>query len=291
MAMEKWYVRNTAGKVFGPIDLDTLKLWVKDGRVEPLAGVSSDLANWMLAPLKPELEMNWVVENNPGQFYGPTHRTVIEDLVKAGSLSRDARFFQDDRGASLERIRALEAALSAKDVELSRKDVVLGEAQRQYAKRDLALAAAQKAVAQRDDRISEAVAAIAQKDAQIMALTKQCKVKEGEALRAAEDVARMAGEVERANAEVARRDAEIAELRRQLAAKQVVPAREWKSEVVVPEIVADEMPPPVARQAFGFGQKKAPPSQASLADLERRAQEELARMGASGMQQMFGFRK
>ena len=116
MAMEKkWYVKNTANKVFGPIDLETLKGWVKDGRIEPLAGISSDLKNWMLAPLKPELEMNWIVENEPGQFYGPTHRTVLDDLKKAGSLSREARFFQDDRGASAELIRTLESALSAKD--------------------------------------------------------------------------------------------------------------------------------------------------------------------------------
>ena len=32
--MDKWYVKNTAGRVFGPIDLATLKSWVKDGRVE-----------------------------------------------------------------------------------------------------------------------------------------------------------------------------------------------------------------------------------------------------------------
>ena len=55
MEKKKWYVRNTAGKVFGPIDFDSLKAWVKDGRVEPLAGVSSDLKHWLLAPLKPEL--------------------------------------------------------------------------------------------------------------------------------------------------------------------------------------------------------------------------------------------
>ena len=115
MVTKLWYVRNPAGKVFGPIDFESLKSWVKDGRVEPLAGVSSDLKHWVLAPLKPELEMNWVVENNPGQFYGPTHKAVVDDLVKMGTLSPAARFYQDDRGAALERIRALEAAVAAKD--------------------------------------------------------------------------------------------------------------------------------------------------------------------------------
>ena len=81
--MEKWYVKSTQGKVFGPILLDELKKWVAEGRVEPLAGISQDLKNWMLAPLNPDLEMDWVVENNPGQFYGPTHRAVVDDLRHA----------------------------------------------------------------------------------------------------------------------------------------------------------------------------------------------------------------
>ena len=169
--MQKWYVRNTTGKVFGPIDLETLKGWVKDGRVEPLAGISSDLKNWMLAPMKPELEMNWVVENEPGQFYGPTHRTVLDDLKKAGALSHEARFFQDDRGAGAERLRALESALAAKDAELVNKETVFVEAQKLSGKKDLQLAAAQKSIAQRDERIAEAVATLAQRDGQVAEAT------------------------------------------------------------------------------------------------------------------------
>ncbi|MGN0847615.1 MAG: hypothetical protein ACI4RA_09560 [Kiritimatiellia bacterium] len=294
--MEKWYVRNAAGKVFGPIDLETLKSWVKDGRVEPLAGVSTDLVNWVLAPMKPELEMNWVVENNPGQFYGPTHRTVVDDLVKTGSISREARFYQDDRGATFERIRALEALVAAKEAEVARRDVALAEAQKQAAKRDLALAAAQRAVAQRDDRIAESVAALAQRDGQIDTLAKTLKTKEGDLVRAAGDLARRGAEISRLQEELQRKEEEIAELRDQMAAKDAVHEREWKTDVVVPEVVVDEMPPPTARNAFGFGMttgstpaRSAAPS--SLADLERRAQEELARMGASGAKRFFNFKK
>ncbi len=293
--MEKWYVKNTAGKVFGPIDLDTLKSWVKEGRVEPLSGVSNDLKNWMLAPLKPALEMNWVVENNPGQFYGPTHRAVVEDLVKTGSLSREARFYQDDHGAGAERMRALENALSAKDAEMSRRDVALAEAQKQVAKRDLAIAAAQKAMAQRDERISELTAALAQRDGQIDTLSKTLKGKEGELVRAAGDLARKNAEMSRFQEEILRREAEIADLKAQLVAKDMVHEREWKTEVVVPEVVADEMPPPTARSAFGFGVASVasprPVTQSTLADLERRAQEELSRMGAGAAQKFFNLKK
>ena len=55
--------------------------------------------------------------------------------------------------------------------------------------------------------------------------------------------------------------------------------------MLVPEVVvSDEPPPPVARTAFGGGP-------ASLAALERQAQAELARMGASGAKKFFKFGK
>jgi len=294
--MEKWYVRNTAGKVFGPIDLDTLKSWVKEGRLEPLAGISQDLKSWILAPLKPELEMNWVVENNPGQFYGPTHRSVVEDLVKTGSLSREARFYQDDRGTGAERLRQYEMAVAARDAEISRRDVALMEAQKQQAKRDLAVANAQKAIAQRDDRIAESVAALAQKDAQIDALTRALKLKEGELAKSMGDLARKDAELAEAARDLQAAEGEMQELRDRLAARDAVHEREWKTDVIEPEVVVAEMPPPVARKAFGFGIPQVPrmpgvgASPSPLADLERRAQEEIARMGPAAMQKMFGKR-
>ncbi len=290
--MEKWYVRNTAGKVFGPIDLETLKGWVKDGRVEPLAGVSSDLKNWILAPLKPELEMNWVVENQPGQFYGPTHSAVLKDLVKAGSLSPNARFFQDDRGSTMERVRSLESALAAKDAEVVRGETVLAEAQKLSAKKDLQLAAAQKAIAQRYERISEAVATLAQRDSQIAELAKAVSMKEGERAQARAELAKREADIQSLADELRQRDAEIADLKEQIAKSQEPHAREWSTEVIVPEVVTNELPPPVARQAFGSASgSTAAGNAAMLADLERRAQQELARMGAVRATKFFKVKK
>ena len=291
MEKKKWYVRNTAGKIFGPIDFDALKSWVKDGRVEPLAGVSSDLTHWILAPLKPELEMNWVVENNPGQFYGPTHRSVVDDLVKTGTLSPAARFYVDDRGAALERIRALEGELAARDAERVQKDSSLAEAQKLSAKKDLQLAAAQKAIRERDDRISEAKSQLVLKDTQIAELTKNVQLRDGQLQQAAAEIARRDVERQALDAEIARRDAEIAVLKEQLAKRDEVHEREWKTEVIVPEVVVDELPPPVARQAFTAPSFAGGASPSALADLERRAQEELARMGAAGAKKLFGLKK
>ena len=291
MEKKKWYVRNTAGKVFGPIDFDSLKAWVKDGRVEPLAGVSSDLKHWALAPLKPELEMNWVVENNPGQFYGPTHRAVVDDLVKTGTLSPAARFYVDDRGAALERIRALEGEIAARETERVQKDSSLAEAQKLSAKKDLQLAAAQKAIRERDDRISEAKSQLMLKDTQIAELTKNVQQRDGQLQQAAAEIARRDVERQAMEAEIARRDAEIAVLKEQLAKRDEVHEREWKTEVIVPEVVVDELPPPVARQAFTAPPFAGGASPATLADLERRAQQELARMGAAGAKKFFGMAK
>ena len=229
MEATKWYVRSTAGKVFGPIDLETLKSWVREGRVEPLAGVSSDLSNWVVAPQMPELEMNWVVENNAGQFYGPTHRAVLDDLVKTGTLSPSARFFLDDHGAAEERILALESSLTDHEKQKAVCDA-------EIAKRDAEIAKRDAEIAKRDEQIAS-------------------------------------------------RDADIAVLKEQLAKNSEVHEREWKTEVVVPEVVVNEPPPPVARQAF------ASSSQAALAELERRAQQELARMGPSGVKKLFRLKK
>ena len=291
MEKKKWYVRNTAGKVFGPIDFESLKSWVKDGRVEPLAGVSSDLKHWILAPLKPELEMNWIVENNPGQFYGPTHRSVVDDLVKTGTLSPAARFYVDDRGAALERIRALEGEIAARDSERVQKESSLAEAQKLSAKKDLQLAAAQKAIRERDDRISEAKSQLVLKDTQIAELTKNVQLRDGQLQQAAAEIARRDVERQALDAEIARRDAEIAVLKEQLAKRDEVHEREWKTEVVVPEVVANEMPPPIARQAFTAPAFAGGASPSVLADLERRAQQELARMGAAGAKKFFRMKK
>jgi hypothetical protein len=74
-------------------------------------------------------------------------------------------------------------------------------------------------------------------------------------------------------------------------ARQTPHAREWSTEVIEPEIVVNEMPPPVARQAFGFGGNLPPPGSSTLADLERRAQQELVRMGPLRVKKFFKLKK
>ncbi len=286
--MDKWYVKNTDGKVFGPITLEALKSWVRDGRVEPLAGISTDLKSWMIAPMKADLEMNWIVENNPGQFYGPTHQSVVEDLKKSGTLSSAARFYKDDRGKGNDRVRALEQAVAERDSALHARDAALAEAQKTLAAKEGQIAEAKNAIQQRDARIAESVTIIARKDTQLDSIAKTLADKESEMAAKAGDYARMQASLGQKDLQITQLNERIKSLEDALAKKNEVMPRQWEAEeVLVPEVVSAEPPPPVARQAFS----RVPGNASSLADLERQAQQELARMGASGAKNFFKFKR
>lgn len=239
-----WYVKGADGKVFGPADDEKIIAWVKDGRVDPFAGVSNDLKQWKLASLEPAFEMDWIVENEPGRFYGPTHRAVIEDLIKSGSLSSSCRIYRDDHGGAAEK----ESAAARAEAEKAMAEVQ---------------AEAEKAMAELK---GEAERAIASKDAEIAALK---------------------SELELVKSRVEKSDAYAQELERKIASLTEAKKREWKADAIEPEIVSEEPPPPI-RDMF----KPSRPSvqQTTLADLERQAQAELARMGASGAKKFFGLK-
>ena len=278
---EKWYVRNPAGKVFGPIAFETLQKWVRDGRVEPLAGISENLRDWMLAPLKPELAMDWIIENNPGQFYGPTHRAVVDDFVKSGMLSPGARFYFDDHGKTqkaLNGLKIVEAGLR------SNLEKLQAEKAAEADKADKALNALR---AEKEAEGRNALNALNGLKAELEALRAE---KETEALNAADAI----------NGLKAQLAATKADLEKLQAEKTVVHAREWQTEVLEPEVVVSDVPPPpVARTAFnvtrvthaGSGSPFSGADPAALAALERQAQVELARVKASGTKKFFKFGK
>ena len=238
-----WYVKGADGKVFGPADDEKIIAWVKDGRVDPFAGVSNDLKQWKLASLEPAFEMDWIVENEPGRFYGPTHRAVIEDLIKSGSLTPSCRIYRDDHGGVMEK----EAAAARAEAEKAMAEVQ---------------AEAEKAMAELK---GEAERAIASKDAELAALKSELEL--------------MKSRVEKSEAYAQKLEQKITSLTE---AKK----REWKADVVEPEIVSEEPPPPV-RDMFKPSRSQ---QQTTLADLERQAQAELARMGASGAKKFFGLK-
>lgn len=236
-----WYVKSADGKVFGPADDKKILAWVKDGRVDPFAGVSNDLKKWKLASLEPMFEMDWIVESEPGRFYGPTHQAVIEDLVKSGSVGSSCRIYRDYHNGALDKELATARAEAEK---------AMAEVQ----------AEAEKAMAELK---GEAERAIASKDAELQGLKSE--------------IARLKSVAEQS-------EARAQELERKMASLLETRKREWSAEVVDPEIVT-EAPPPSVRDMFKPDRKQ------TLADLERQAQAELARMGASQAKKFFGLKK
>ena len=285
---EKWYVRNPAGKVFGPIDFETLQKWVRDGRVEPLAGISENLRDWMLAPLKPELGMDWVIENNPGQFYGPTHRAVVDDFMKSGTLSPGARFYFDDRGKTLKALNGLKIVEAGLRADLDR---LTAEKAAEAEKANQALKVLK---AEKEAEARNALNALNGLKAELETLRTE---KETEARNAADALNALKSELAAAKSELVAAKSELAKLQ---AEKTAVHAREWQTEVLEPEVVVSDVPPPpVARTAFnvvraphvGGGSPFSGADPAALAALERQAQVELARVKASGAKKFFKFGK
>ena len=247
-----WYVKNADGKVFGPVDSAKLLAWVKDGRVEPFAGLSNDLQKWKLASLEPSLEMDWIVENEPGRFYGPTHRAVIDDLLKSGALAATCRIYRDDHGGAVER----EAAAARDEAEKAMAEVK---------------ADAEKAMAEVKDDAEKAMAELKSD------LMRSLAAKD-------EEIGALKEKIAAAKSQAAESAAKVADLEAKIAKLTETKKREWQTEVVEPEIVSDE-PPPTVREIFAPGRKQ------TLADLERQAQAELARMGASGAKKFFGLKR
>ena len=97
-----WYVRKADGAEFGPAGLAELIEWARDGRIAPDDSVSSDRAVWRPAPELDALEMHWMIETEPGVFYGPAHAMAFVGMLEEGALNgnvvvRNARTGQDTR--------------------------------------------------------------------------------------------------------------------------------------------------------------------------------------------------
>ena len=85
---QNWYLlKNDDGTVFGPISYDQLKQWAHDAQVSPLDRVSVDQQSWMRAPMLPELQMDYLVEVSPDQFYGPTTLGAVREFLQMGEIN------------------------------------------------------------------------------------------------------------------------------------------------------------------------------------------------------------
>ena len=87
---QSWYLqKNEDETLFGPIPFDQLKEWAFDAQVSPLDKVSNDGTTWVKAPMIPDLEMDYLVEVSPDQFYGPTTFGAIREFIQLGEVNAD----------------------------------------------------------------------------------------------------------------------------------------------------------------------------------------------------------
>lgn len=112
----KWRVRSPSGDIFGPADRPTLLSWAREGRIGPEHSLSADGETWTLAPRMKELAMDWLVELEPGAFFGPGNLDHLQNMMREGEIASDARFYrcsspeqiEDDRDSDGLRTRMTE---------------------------------------------------------------------------------------------------------------------------------------------------------------------------------------
>ena len=87
---QNWFLmKNDDGSVFGPIPFQQLKQWAVDAQVSPLDKVSTDEQSWMKAPMLAGLEMDYLVEVTPDQYYGPTTIGAVREFLEMGEINQD----------------------------------------------------------------------------------------------------------------------------------------------------------------------------------------------------------
>ncbi|HEV7866271.1 MAG TPA: DUF4339 domain-containing protein [Chthoniobacteraceae bacterium] len=86
---QHWFLmKHDDGTVFGPISFEQLRQWALDAQVSPLDKVSTDEQNWQKAPMIPGLEMDYLVEVSPDQFYGPTTIGAVREFLQIGEINQ-----------------------------------------------------------------------------------------------------------------------------------------------------------------------------------------------------------
>jgi hypothetical protein len=86
---DAWFLRLPNELVHGPVSLERLCAWSREGRIAPASEISNDRINWTPATELPELELHWTAELKSGGTYGPFHRDAVATLVERGQIDAD----------------------------------------------------------------------------------------------------------------------------------------------------------------------------------------------------------
>ena len=89
-AEHQWFLRkHEDGSIFGPLSFEQLARWASSAQVAPHDSISTDQANWMKAPMLPELGMDWIVEVTSERLYGPTTLGAIREFLRLGEIDEE----------------------------------------------------------------------------------------------------------------------------------------------------------------------------------------------------------
>ena len=99
---KKWYLmKYEDGGVFGPVTFEQIRQWAVDAQISPLDKLSQDETNWLKAPMIPDLEMDFLIEVSPDQYYGPTTIGALKEFMEMGEIGPDTYITNCKDGSSL----------------------------------------------------------------------------------------------------------------------------------------------------------------------------------------------
>lgn len=134
---KKWYLmKYEDGGVFGPVTFDQIRQWAVDAQISPLDKLSQDEQSWLKAPMIPELEMDFLIEVSPDQYYGPTTIGALKEFLEMGEIGPDTYITNCKDGSTLtvkefpELLPAINAAGDASRSEPIRTNIRLSLQQR-----------------------------------------------------------------------------------------------------------------------------------------------------------------
>ena len=112
-ADHQWFLRkHEDNSIFGPLTFEQLASWASSAQIAPHDSISTDQANWMKAPMLPELGMDWIVEVTSERLYGPTTLGAIRDFLQLGEIDEE-NFVINACDASRQQVRDLASLLGA----------------------------------------------------------------------------------------------------------------------------------------------------------------------------------
>lgn len=89
-ASKKWFLMKFEdGGVFGPVNFEQIRQWALEAQISPLDKISSDEKTWLKAPMIPDLEMDYLIEVTPDQYYGPTTIGAVKEFLVMGEIAPD----------------------------------------------------------------------------------------------------------------------------------------------------------------------------------------------------------